>query len=118
MCGTPYVKDEGSGYGKVIQDCQYQIFEDKCQYKALAWVAVPALVREGHDLAPAWPDKSLGQDQREAGKSEGYTVVFETDGRTYDYTPRNEDEFRSFQPGSRWELEVNGFGSVTGVTPD
>ena len=118
VCGTPYVKDEGSGYGKVVQDCQYQIFEEKCQYKALAWVAVPALVREGHDLAPAWPDKALSQEQRQAGRTEGYTVVFETDGRTYEYTPRNEDEFRSFQPGSRWQLEVNGFGSVTGVTPD
>jgi ribosomal protein L40E len=118
VCGTAYVKDQGSGYGKVIQDCRYEILDDMCQYKALAWVVVPALVREGHDLAPAWPDQALGQDQRQAGRSEGYTVVFETDGRTYEYTPRNENEFRGFQPGSRWQLEVNGFGAVTGVTPD
>jgi hypothetical protein len=112
VCGTPYVKDQGSGYGKVVQDCQYQIFADKCQYSVLAWVAAPALVREGHDLAPAWPEAKLGQNQRQAGQSESYT-----DGRTYQYTPRNENEFRSFTPGSRWKLEVNGFGAVTGVSP-
>ena len=79
---------------------------------------VPAIVREGHDLAPAWPAAALGQDQRQAGRSEGYRVVFDTDGRAYEYSPRNEAEFRSFQPGSRWQLQVNGFGAVTGVTPD
>ena len=72
---------------------------------------------KGRDLAPAWPDKALGQDQRQTGRTEGYKVVFQTDGRTYEYTPRNEDEFRSFQPGSRWQLTVNGFGSVTGISP-
>jgi hypothetical protein len=118
VCGTPYVKDQGSGYGKVVQDCQYQILADMCQYKALAWVAAPALVREGHDPAPAWPEARLSQDQRQTGRSEAYTVTFDADGHTYQYTPRNEDEFLGFKPGSRWELTVNGFGAVTDVAPD
>ena len=82
-----------------------------------AWVTAPAVVREAHDLTPAWPEAALGQDQRQSGRSESYTVVFDADGRTYQYTPRNEEEFRSFEPGSRWKLEVNGFGGVTGVSP-
>ena len=118
VCGTPYVKDTGTGFGKVVQDCQYQILADRCEYRITAWVAVPAFMVEGQDLSPRWPAASLAQNQRRTGQTEGYTVIFDTDGRAYQYSPRTEDEYRSFTPGSRWKLEVNGFGSVTGVSPN
>ena len=117
VCGTPYVKDQGNGFGKSVQDCQYQILDDMCQYKALAWVAAPALLREGHDLNPGWPAANLGQNLREAGRSETYNVTFDADGHAYHYAPRGESEFSGFRPASRWQLTVNGFGSVTGVSP-
>ncbi len=109
--------DKGTGYGKVVQDCRYEILADWCKYQTMAWVAAAPLVLEGSDLLPTWPSVTLTQDQRHAGQSEGYTIVFTANDRTYQYTPRSEEEFRSFTPGSRWQLEVNGFGSVTGVSP-
>jgi hypothetical protein len=117
VCGTPYVVDKGTGYGKVVQDCRYEILADRCEYRTMAWVAAAPIVLEGSDLAPRWPSLNLTLNQRRAGQSEDYTVVFTANDRTYQYAARSEDEFRSFTPGSRWQLEVNGFGSVTGVSP-
>ena len=117
VCGTPYVVDKGTGYGKVVQDCQYEILKDWCDYRTMAWVAAAPIVLEGSDLVPRWPSANLAQDQRAAGQSENYTIVFTANDRQYEYTPRSEEEFRRFTPGSNWQLEVNGFGSVTGVSP-
>lgn len=117
VCGTPYVVDKGTGYGKVVQDCRYEILKDWCDYRTMAWVAAAPIVLEGSDLAPRWPPSNLAQNQRAAGQSENYTIVFTANDRKYEYTPRNEEEFRRFTPGSSWQLEVNGFGSVTGVSP-
>ncbi len=115
VCGTPYVVDQGSGYGKVMQDCQYQILADYCLYKTLAWVPGPPIVLEGKDLAPEWPNAAVTQSQRLAGRSESYIVAFNVDGKVYRYTPGSEDAFHQFTPGSQWQLTINGFGDVTAV---
>jgi ribosomal protein L40E len=72
VCGTPYVVDQGSGYGEVQQDCKYEIYADRCQYPSEAWRAVAPIVLQGSDLKPAWPSESLAQNQRTTGRSESY----------------------------------------------
>jgi len=111
-CGTPYTVDLGNGLSEVRQDCEYQIYDDYCPYQVLEWSEVDRVTARGVDLNPFWPQVTLRDGQRQGQAREVYTVTFFSDGRTYEYAPRNEEEFVQFQPGSRWTLTVNGFGAV------
>jgi predicted nucleic acid-binding Zn ribbon protein len=116
VCGTPYTIDEGNGVSRVVQDCQYQIYDDFCAYRVLEWREVERMEARGDDLNPRWPPVSLGNGQREGQRGEQYAVVFAGDGATYTFEP-GAAEFAQFTPGSQWTLSVNGLGAVTGVQP-
>ncbi len=116
VCGTPYVVDTGSGYGQVKQDCQYEVLDDWCQYRTLAWVAGPPLVLEGRDLDPRWPMLQASDTQRATGRTELYRIVFQANDRAYTYETRNPDEYLRLVQGQSWVLEVNGFGQITGIS--
>jgi uncharacterized OB-fold protein len=117
VCGTPYTVDTGSGYGEVVQDCVYEIYDQLCTYTELTWSVVDTVTLSGEDLNPRWPDASLTQDQRLGEREADYEVVFDTDERSYTYHPDDEDAFITFEPGSTWLLEVNGLGAVVAVEP-
>ncbi len=118
VCGTPYTVDQGTGFGKVVQDCQYQVYADRCQYTVEEWKAVDTLVTSGEGIVPsAWPALTVTEKQRPGGRSEEYVVVFETDGANYEYVIKNPAEAAQFTEGSRWSLEINTFGVLTDVGP-
>ncbi len=119
VCGDPYTIDEGSGLGKVVQDCQYEVYESWCEYSVQEWQVVDTFSASGRDLNPAWPGINLASAQREGERQESYSVRFEAeeDGREYFYTPDSLEEYLQFEPGSRWELQVNTFGVVTRINP-
>lgn len=117
ICGTPYTVDSGTGFGEVVQDCQYQVYDDFCDYTVEEWQTVDEAELRGNDFSPRWPTLSLTPDQREGERSETYRVNFNADGGNYSYSVRDENRFNQFQPGTRWILEVNTFNGVTGVEP-
>ncbi|PWB55733.1 MAG: hypothetical protein C3F13_03410 [Anaerolineales bacterium] len=112
VCGTPYTIDVGSGAGKVVQDCQYQVYASYCDYTVLDWVVVSTALAEGTDLNPSWPQVSLQAGQQEGDRSETYQVTFTTAGETYAYTPADLTEFSQYDLGSQWLLSVNTFGQI------
>jgi predicted nucleic acid-binding Zn ribbon protein len=115
VCGTPYTVDTGTGYGEVVQDCEYEIYEDYCSYTVMDWTVFDEVTLTGSDLNPRWPDINLLSDQREGDPQEDYEVTFYADGKTYDYTAENDSEFTQFTAGSKWLLNVNALGTVTSL---
>ncbi|MCB0167982.1 MAG: zinc ribbon domain-containing protein [Anaerolineae bacterium] len=117
ICGTPYTVDTGSGFGQVVQDCQYQVYDDYCRYSVNEWRAIDEVVQRGNDFSPYWPALSLRPDQRQGNRDETYRIVFSTSQGTYEYVVRDPAAFQRFQTGSQWILEVNTFNAVTDVKP-
>ena len=117
VCGTPYTLDTGGGYGEVVQDCSYQVYDDWCEYTAQEWHTVDTLTASGSNLDPHWPEVSLAGATRAGEESETYRVILETPDGTYQYTPTDLAEFSQFLPGSEWILRVNSLNAVVSVEP-
>ncbi len=112
ICGTPYTVDTGSGVGKVVQDCQYEVKDDWCAYTQLEWTVVDSVVTKGADANPAWPTVNLRADQREGDRAETYVVFFSSDGKEYQMTVASASDLSKYVVGSRWKLKVNALGGV------
>lgn len=117
ICGTPYTVDTGTGVGEVVQDCQYEVYEDYCAYTVDEWQQLDVVTLTGSDLVPAWPQPQLASEQRLGEQDEQYEVVFQGDGERYTYTTSSLDHFAQFTVGSEWVLQVNQLGGVVSVEP-
>jgi ribosomal protein L40E len=117
VCGTPYTVDLGSGAGEVVQDCEYEVYADWCEYTLQEWQEVDAYVLTGDDHSPVWPELTLGDGEREGERLEVYTVIFVTEDDSYTYEAEDLDEYNQYQVGSQWLLEVNTFNHLVGVAP-
>ena len=116
VCGTPYVVDSGSGTGEVVQDCEYHVYDDYCDYTVIEWGVVDTVSLSGGDYSPAWPDPALGEEQRLGEqRTEEYVIVFDTGDQTYAYTTSNFELFQLAQPGTTWTLNINTFGGVQSI---
>ena len=111
-CGTPYTIDTGSGSGKVVQDCEYQVYASYCDFTELELVMVNSAVAMGSDSIPYWPATSLLAGQQEGGRTESYQATFTTGENTYIYTTVDLAEFSQFAIGTQWILDINTFGDI------
>lgn len=117
VCGTPYTIDTGSGYGEVVQDCVYEVYDDYCTYSELDWAVVDHVTASGDNLDPYWPTLTVASDQREGQREETFLVLFSTEDGGRRYSPDSEASFKQFSPGSTWTLEINALGTVVKVSP-
>ncbi|MBN1319017.1 MAG: zinc ribbon domain-containing protein [Anaerolineales bacterium] len=117
VCGTPYTVDTGGGGGEVVQDCEFQVYAERCEYTVDEWQPVEELTASGADLAPEWPELVLYEGEREGEYKETYKVFLAAEKDTYTYTTTDVDEFLQFVPGSKWNLEVNTFNQLRSVSP-
>lgn len=109
VCGTAYTIDTGSGVGKVIQDCQYEVLAPYCEYTVQEWQVVERATKSGNDFSPIWLQPQLGENQRFGSQHANFSVVFETEQGQYEYSPASLEEFEQYLPGSHWILTLNGF---------
>jgi hypothetical protein len=112
ICGTPYTVDTGTGTGKVVQDCQYQVKDNWCAYTQQEWTVVDSVVAKGADANPDWPVVKLRADQREGDRQEAYVVLFSSDGKEYQLSVGSAEDLAKYVVGSRWKLKVNALGGV------
>jgi ribosomal protein L40E len=117
VCGAPYKVDKGNGVAEVVQDCQYEVYDSYCDYTVDEWHAGENLVASGSGIGAAWPDLNLSAQQREGDRTERYTLRFNADGKDYSYQTNDFSLYRQAQPGSRWKITVNGFGSIVALEP-
>ena len=117
VCGTPYTVDKGSGYAEVVQDCQYEIMKDYCEFTVMEWAVIDTARLQGADLSPVAPQPVLQQGQRVGEPQTQYAVVFQTDEGAYTYTTTDFDIYRQFVIGSTWVLNINAFNQVVSVDP-
>jgi hypothetical protein len=118
VCGTPYTVDEGSGFGEVVQDCTYRIYEQMCTYTVDEWAVSDTRRASGADLNPQWPAVRLAADNERLGaENEAYTVTLRSDGDALSYAPESAAEFAAFALGSEWTVTVNGLGAIVAVEP-
>ncbi len=117
MCGTPYTKDTGSGFGEVVQDCEYVVYLDYCDYTIMELQVVETVEASGDDTDPFWPTLVLEDGQRQEEQPEKYTIIFSSNDGTYTYTISDLSEFAQFIPGSEWILVINGFGQIINLEP-
>jgi DNA-directed RNA polymerase subunit RPC12/RpoP len=117
ICGTPYTVDTGTGVGKVVQDCQYEVKDNWCAYTQPEWTVIDSIVAKGADANPQWPAVNLSVDQRERDRAESYVVLFSSDGTEYQMAVSNASELLKYAVGSRWKLKVNALGGVVSAEP-
>jgi hypothetical protein len=117
VCGTPYTVDTGTGIGQVVQDCQYEIYADYCEYTVQEWTVVDVAEASGQDLNPYWPVLNLSNEQRQGDTTESYTVSFDSTEGALDYKTSNVTEFQQFSLGSQWVLEVSTLGGISSYAP-
>lgn len=116
VCGTPYNVDTGSGYAQVVQDCEYHVYDDFCTFSVEEWRQVDVVILTGENYTPEWPDRALEAGQRlGASRDETYVIFFDAGSEDYSYTTSDYNLFQSAQPGTRWVLNVNSFGSLVSI---
>ena len=117
VCGTPYTVDTGTGMGRVVQDCVYEVYDDYCSYTTLKWGVVNTFVQSGVGLSPVWPSTTLAAGQELGQRTERYACVVTANDKEYSFTLRTSTEFQQCQPGSQWRLKVNALGGVVDAQP-
>jgi ribosomal protein L40E len=117
VCGTPYVVDEGTGFGEAVQDCQYEVLADFCRYEVLEWRKIDETRLTGTGINLQWPNLALGTDQRAGRRSETLHCLLDADGRTFTYRLPSTEQLATCVPGSRWEIEINRAGGITRAEP-
>lgn len=118
VCGEPYTIDTGTGVGKVVQDCVYNVYDNYCEYSTEDWVLLDTMVLTGYDQNPQWPTKFLASNEKYGNQNEIYTIFFDANGDTFSLNTTDLDLYLQAVPGSNWELEINGFGNITDLYVD
>ena len=115
VCGTPYSVDKGSGFAEVVQDCEYEVYEEYCDYEIRDWVVFDTFTTKGDSINVRSPAANLTSSQRLGEQSANYVVYFETEEGVKRFETDDYDLFRLCQPGAQFELTLDGFGNIVDI---
>jgi hypothetical protein len=81
------------------------------------WSTVDQITLTHNDVQPEWPQPTLFEGQRMEQGEERYTVVFDANGKQYEYSVSDPGTFSQFTTGSQWSLNINAFDQIRSVEP-
>jgi hypothetical protein len=96
----------------VITDCEYQVYEDYCQYQVDEWSKLDEVTSSGHEEVPEWPIVQLANNQRSGDQTEQYRIIFDVDGSQRTYDTSDLLIYNQAVIGSLWNLKLNGLGQI------
>lgn len=114
VCGTPYAKDLGNGYEQFVQDCVYEVYDSYCQYTVSKTGVIETRRANGSGPNPELPYIEPSYSAGDQSASFRITLLDEN-GKTYTLTPSGISEYRSYQVGDQYELEINGRGAIVNM---
>lgn len=109
---------------KTVYDIEYEkvpvydyipIYDTKYYYEIDRWTYDRTEKSSGKLDVPYWPEFDLGDKERESGRSETYTIYFETEKKTYSKTVSYE-EWKEYNLGEKYQITVVA-GIVTEIEP-
>ena len=83
----------------------------------MEWQKIDEARLQGNDYSPVFAQPQLAVDQRLGQQSQSFSIFFDTSEGQETYSTTSLDEFRRFELGSRWVLNINTFGTVLSVEP-
>lgn len=90
---------------------QVPVYRMRYRFTIDEWQTLREAKASGADLAPYWPETRLGPGEREGGRRESYTVLFQDpDGGIHEHEVTSEAEFLGFQEGRGFRADTRLFG--------
>ena len=117
ICGTPYTVDQGNGFAEVVTDCEYEIYDDWCEFTLLELQVEKVATESGTGFAAIWPEPLLLDGQELGDREERYEVTFRADGETLRFVTGDSRLYQQLETVDEWILDVNTFGDVTDISP-
>ncbi len=114
VCGTPYAIDMGNGYEQFVQDCVYQVYEPYCEYTVYKAGVIDTRRASGSGPNPELP--YVESSYSTGNQNVSYSVVLrDENGHEYTLTPSGINEYRSYNVGDEFVLEVTAYGRVVNM---
>lgn len=115
VCGTPYTVDTGSGYGEVVQDCEYRVYKDYCKFTVQECTKVDEVFVQGTGQEVAWPAVPADTDGCRDMSVENYVIRFNTEKGVLQFQTDDYALFSQATVGSQWELTLSGLGGIVDI---
>ncbi len=106
--------DQGNGYAEIVKECHTES-EKYCDYMHDEWTTIQTYDLSGNDNNPVYENPGITSNQRTGESINTLSVTFSTSDGRKEYTPDSVSEFRQYEIGSVWMLNMNAMGGVMSV---
>ena len=116
VCGEPYSLDMGNGYEQIVQDCEYEVYEQYCDYVVTSIGVIDTKTASGSDMNPTVPNVDTRKGYTAGDQEATFSVTLrDENGKNYTINPPTLSKFRSYTVGDVYEIKTNWFGRITSM---
>ncbi len=115
VCGDIYTVDLGNGYEALAQDCVYQVYEPYCKWTVYTQSDAGVRTASGNGPTVEAPYVEPEYTSAESVTVTYYVALRDENGREYDFSPTSYTDYKSYNVGDEYTLELNSRGSVVSM---